>query len=57
MKNTKITSNFINEKKADRDRRNKNNPRGRAISIMKMLCVILGFDQVFTDINFFMFLL
>jgi hypothetical protein len=53
LKNTKITSNFINEKKSDRDRRNKNNPRGRAISIMEMLCVILGFDQVFTDINFF----
>jgi hypothetical protein len=52
LHNTKITGSAINEEKKMETKRNKNHPTGRAISLMEMLCVLLGFDQVFTDIKF-----
>ena len=33
-------------------KRNNKHPTAHAILLMEMLCVILGFNQVFTDIEF-----
>ena len=34
------------------NQRDKHHPQGRAISLMEMISVALGYDQVYTDIQF-----
>ena len=52
LHNTKITSSAIQEAKRDAARHDKKNPTGRAVSHMEMLCVLLGYDQVYTNFQF-----
>ena len=52
LHNTKITSSSINEMKALDKKRNKKHPRGRAISLMEQLQVMLNYPQVHTDMVF-----
>ena len=52
LHNTKITGSAIQEAKRDAARRDRKNPTGRAISHMEMLCVVLGYDQVYTNLQF-----
>ena len=54
LHNTKVTSSAIQEAKKDLARQGKKNPKptGRAISHMEMLCVLLGYEQVYTTIKF-----
>ena len=52
LANTKITSSKINEEKRMQNQRDKHHPQGRAISLMEMISVALGYDQVYTDIQF-----
>ena len=52
LHNTKITGSAIQEAKRDAARRDRNHPTGRAISHMEMICVILGYDQVYTNFSF-----
>ena len=52
LHNTKITSSSIQEAKRDAARHDRKNPTGRAISHMEMLCVVLGYDQVYTNLQF-----
>jgi predicted GIY-YIG superfamily endonuclease len=50
--NTKITSSNINEKKRHEMSRDKKKPQGRAISLMEITSMLLGYPQVYTDIKF-----
>ena len=52
LANTKITSSAANEKKRMEKQRNSHHPSGRAISVMEILSVILGYDQVHHNMNF-----
>ena len=52
LHNTKITGSAIQEAKRDAARHDRKNPTGRAISHMEMLCVVLGYDQVYTNLQF-----
>ena len=52
LHNTKITSSAINEQKAHNSRRNRHHPKGRAISITEACSLILGYPQVYTDLEF-----
>ena len=52
LHNTKITGSAIQEAKRDSARHDRKNPTGRAISHMEMLCVVLGYDQVYTNLQF-----
>ena len=52
LHNTKITSSNINEKKIQDLSRNKLKPQGRAISLMEVITILLGYPQVYTDIKF-----
>ena len=50
--NTKIASSSTNEEKKLSKQRNKYHPKGRAISIMEMLQIMLSYPQVRTDMIF-----
>ena len=52
LHNTKVTGSAIQEAKRDEARRDEHHPTGRAISHMEMICVVLGYDQVCTNIQF-----
>ena len=52
LHNTKITSSKMNELKAMQKKRDKNHPKGRAISLMEMLQVMLNYPQIHTDMVF-----
>lgn len=52
LHNTKITSSDINEQKKHDISRNKMKPQGRAISLMEITAILLGYPQVYTDIKF-----
>ena len=52
LHNTKITSSNINEKKIQDLSRSKLKPQGRAISLMEVITILLGYPQVYTDIKF-----
>jgi hypothetical protein len=52
LNNTKVTGSKINAEKNLAKRKDSGHPTGRAISIMEMMQVILGYDMVFTDIVF-----
>ena len=52
LHNTKISGSAINEMKAMENKRGKNHPKGRAISLMEMLQVMLNYPQVHTDMVF-----
>jgi len=53
LHNTKITGSAIMEAEREAKKKNRAHPKGRAISHMEMLCVILGYPQVYTDLEFF----
>ena len=53
LHNTKVTGSAIQEAKRSAARRDRNHPTGRAISHMEMISVILGYDQVYTNLSFF----
>ena len=52
LANTKITGSAINEKHREAARKDKKHPSARAISLMEMVSVILGYDQVYSNIDF-----
>jgi hypothetical protein len=52
LHNTKITSSALNEKKAHKSRRGREHPRGRAISITEACSLMLGYPQVYTNLEF-----
>ena len=52
LHNTKISGSSINEMKALEEKRGKGHPKGRAISLMEMLQVMLNYPQVHTDMVF-----
>ncbi|MGB0404839.1 MAG: hypothetical protein ACPGDB_01450, partial [Fusobacterium sp.] len=52
LHNTKITSSKLNEEKVLKKRRDKYHPKGRAISLMEMLQIMLSYPQVKTDMTF-----
>jgi predicted GIY-YIG superfamily endonuclease len=52
LHNTKVTESAIQEAKRHLARRDRKHPTGRAISIMEMICVLLGYDQVYSNFNF-----
>jgi len=52
MHNTKITGSKENELKREEKRKDRAHPKGRAISHMEMLCVILGYEPVITTQEF-----
>lgn len=52
LHNTKITSSAINENKYFSKQRDKKHPRGRAITLMEMLQIMLSYPQVRTDMIF-----
>ncbi len=52
LHNTKISSSSINELKALQKKRGKNHPKGRAMSLMEMMHVCLGYPQIHTDMVF-----
>ena len=53
LHNTKITGSALKEAEREAKKKDKAHPKGRAISHMEMLCVILGYPQVYTDLEFF----
>ena len=52
MYNTKVTSSKINEQKKHDASRDKHKAQGRAISLMEIIALLLGYPQVYTDIKF-----
>ena len=52
LHNTKITGSAIMEARRDVNRRDRKHPTGRALSHMEMICVILGYPQVYTNLEF-----
>ena len=52
LHNTKVTGSAINEMKALEKKRGNNHPRGRAISLMEMIQVMLSYPQIHTDMVF-----
>ena len=52
LHNTKVTTSKINEEKALSQQRNKNHPKGRAISLMEMYQVMLNYPEVITNLVF-----
>ena len=52
LHNTKIVSSAINEDKALNKKRTKHHPKGRSISIMEMLQIMMSYPQVKTDMVF-----
>ena len=52
LHNTKISTSAINERKALQKKRGKDHPRGREISLMEMLQVMLNYPQIHTDMVF-----
>ena len=52
LHNTKITSSAINEMKTLDNTRGKKHPKGRAISLMEMMQVMLNYHQIHTDMVF-----
>ncbi len=52
LHNTKITSSEINERTKYDLSRNKTKPQGRAISLMEIIGILLGYPQVYTDLKF-----
>ena len=52
LHNTKVNTSKINEEKHLENLRNKNHPRGRAISLMEMMQVILEYPEVYTNLVF-----
>ena len=52
LHNTKITGSAIMEARRDVNRRDQKHPTGRALSHMEMICVILGYPQVYTNLEF-----
>ena len=53
LHNTKITGLAIMEAKWDAKKRDTAHPKGWAMSHMEMLCVVLGYHQIVTDLEFF----
>ena len=52
LHNTKITSSSINESRALAKKRNRHHPKGRAVSLMEMLQILLSYPQTRTDMCF-----
>ena len=52
LHNTKVTSSKHMEGKREEQRKDRAHPKGRAISHMEMLCVILGYEPVVTTQEF-----
>ena len=52
LHNTKVTGSAINEMKALEKQRGKKHPKGRAISLMEMIQVMLSYPQIHTDMVF-----
>ena len=52
LHNTKVNTSKINEEKHLEKQRNKDHPRGRAISLMEMLQVMLEYPEVYTNLVF-----
>ena len=52
LHNTKVTGSAIQEEKRKANRRDRRHPTGRAVSEMEMISVLLGYDQVHTNIKF-----
>jgi len=50
--NTKITGSAINEQKRAALRRDSHNPKGRAVGLMEMMSLLLGYQQVYTTLTF-----
>ena len=51
LHNTKVTGTAINEEKALNKKRHKHNPKGRAISLVEQLQIMLSYPQVRTDMQ------
>jgi len=52
LHNTKIKSSKINEQVAHKKMRDRNYPTGRAISITECVALLLGYSQVYTNLEF-----
>lgn len=52
LHNTKITSSKINKDKALQNKRYNKHPKGRKISLMEMLQILLKYKEVHTNMNF-----
>jgi hypothetical protein len=52
LHNTKITGSAIKESELRAQRRDRDHPTGRAISMMEVISVLLGYEQVYTNIKF-----
>jgi len=52
LHNTKVTTSAINEKKVHERRRNKHHPTGRGLAVTEATSQLLGYSQVFTDLEF-----
>ena len=52
LHNTKISTSAINEIKALQKKRGKGHPKGRCISLMEMIQVMLNYPQIHTDMVF-----
>ena len=52
LHNTKITSSAINEAKKLKESRHKDRPKGRALAATEMMQIILGYPQIFTNLEF-----
>jgi len=52
LHNTKVTGSAVQEAKRLETRRDKRHPTGRAISEMEMIAILLGYEQVHTNIKF-----
>jgi hypothetical protein len=52
LHNTKIAGSAIQEQKKHAKRKDKNHPNGRAISLMEVISILLGYDQIHTNIKF-----
>ena len=55
LHNTKVSGSAINAKKEFEKKRGNKRPKGRAISLMEMIQVMLNYPQVHTDMVFEMF--
>jgi hypothetical protein len=52
LHNTKIAGSAIQEQKKQAKRKDKKHPNARAISLMEVISVLLGYDQIHTNIKF-----
>ena len=52
LHNTKIAGSAIQEQKKHAKRKDKKHPNARAISLMEVISILLGYDQIHTNIKF-----